>query len=94
MMVPPFEEAAFSQKPGEIGEPVKSPFGFHVIVVESHTTKPVTDVRADIEKALRPDVAKKEVQVMRDKANVQIDDAFFGPANTPEGAPAGAPPVK
>ena len=33
-MVKPFEDAAFSQAPGEVGEPVRSNFGFHVIRVE------------------------------------------------------------
>ena len=33
MMVPAFEEAAFRQKEGEIGNPVQSDFGWHVIRV-------------------------------------------------------------
>lgn len=89
MMVPPFEQAAFAQKVGEIGDPVKSPFGYHIIVVQSHNTKSLADVKGDIEKNLRPDMAKKEVQAMREKANVQIDDSFFGPAPAP--APAALP---
>jgi parvulin-like peptidyl-prolyl isomerase len=32
-MVPAFEEAAFSQEIGEIGEPVQSQFGYHIIQV-------------------------------------------------------------
>jgi peptidyl-prolyl cis-trans isomerase D len=32
-MVPEFENAAFSQKPNEIGDPVKTQFGYHIIQV-------------------------------------------------------------
>lgn len=34
--VPEFEAAVFSQKPGEIGPVVETPFGFHIVRVESH----------------------------------------------------------
>lgn len=36
-MVPEFEEAAFSQKIGVVGEPVKTQFGYHLIKVENKT---------------------------------------------------------
>jgi peptidyl-prolyl cis-trans isomerase C len=87
MMVPPFETAAFAQKVGEVGEPVKSPFGYHVIKVEEHKSKPVEEVRGDIEKALRPELAKKEVDGLRAKATVTVDDGFFGPAVAAPPAP-------
>jgi peptidyl-prolyl cis-trans isomerase C len=94
MMVPPFEQAAFSLKVGEISEPVKTPFGYHVIVVEEHKLKTLAEVKPDIEKSLRPEMARKAVQAMRDKTSVQIDDEFFGPpapAAAPGTAPAAAP---
>jgi len=104
MMVPPFEEAAFALKVGDVSEPVKTPFGYHIIVVEEHKTKTLAEVRPDIEKALRPEMARRAVQAMRDKANVQMDDSFFGPPPPPQGAipnphvgatlPAAAPPAK
>ena len=42
-MVPEFEKAAFSQKIGEIGEPVKSQFGYHIIQVLGHADVPLTE---------------------------------------------------
>jgi parvulin-like peptidyl-prolyl isomerase len=92
MMVPPFEQAAFALKIGEISEPVKSPFGYHIIVVQEHKLKTLADARPDIEKALRPEVARKAVEDMRAKNNVVIDDAFFGPAPAAPPMP-GAPPA-
>ena len=46
-MVPEFEEAAFSQEVGEIGEPVKSQFGFHIIQVIAHEDVPVDASRVE-----------------------------------------------
>jgi peptidyl-prolyl cis-trans isomerase C len=40
-MVEPFAEAAFKLEPGQVSEPVKSQFGWHVIKVEDRRSKPV-----------------------------------------------------
>ncbi|MCB8823096.1 peptidylprolyl isomerase [Microvirga rosea] len=40
-MVEPFAEAAFKLEPGQISDPVKSQFGWHVIKVEEKRTKPI-----------------------------------------------------
>lgn len=91
MMVPPFEQAAFAQKVGEIGKPVKSPFGYHIIEVTEHKGKSLADAKDDIEKAIRPEMARKAVEDMRTKATVKIDEGFFGPATPAAPSPA---PVK
>ncbi|HEX4135434.1 MAG TPA: peptidylprolyl isomerase [Bryobacteraceae bacterium] len=94
MMVPPFETAAFAAKVNEITEPVKTPFGYHLIKVESHQTKPLAEVRPEIEKKLRPELARTEIANMRKGASVQMDDGFFGPAApAPRILPAPAPPA-
>lgn len=35
-MVPAFEAAAFALRPGEVSEPVRSPYGWHLIKLEAH----------------------------------------------------------
>lgn len=35
-MVPAFEAVAFALRPGEVSEPVRSPYGWHLIKVEAH----------------------------------------------------------
>jgi len=79
-MVPPFEQAAFAAPVGQITEPVKSQFGYHLILVEKHETKTFDEVRGEIEKKIRPELAKKAVDDLRKQATVNIDESFFGPA--------------
>jgi peptidyl-prolyl cis-trans isomerase C len=91
MMVPPFEEAAFAAKVNEVTEPVKTPFGYHLIQVQSHVTKSVAEARPDIEKKLRPELARTAVDDLRKGATVHLDDGYFPPVPaTPAPGPAAA----
>lgn len=54
-MVPEFEKAAFAQKPGVVGEPVETGFGYHLIKVTEHkaASEPTLDsVREKIARKL------------------------------------------
>jgi peptidyl-prolyl cis-trans isomerase C len=93
MMVPPFEKAAFALKPGDISEPVLSPFGYHIIQVESHTTKSLDEVKPEIVAQLRPQAAREAVKELTGKAKVELNDSYFGAAPAAAGAPAGPAPA-
>jgi len=82
-MVPPFEKAAFALPVGQVSEPVKSQFGYHLILVEKHEAKTLDEVRPEIEKKLRPELAKQAVDNLRKQTPVKIDDSFFGPGTPP-----------
>jgi peptidyl-prolyl cis-trans isomerase D len=54
-MVKPFADVAFSMEAGEISQPVKTQFGWHVIKLEAKlpaSTTPLDEVRADIRKTI------------------------------------------
>jgi parvulin-like peptidyl-prolyl isomerase len=46
-MVQEFEDAAFSQAVGEIGKPVQSQYGYHIIQVLGHETRPISQSEFD-----------------------------------------------
>ena len=72
-MVPSFEEAAFKLKAGELSEPVKSPFGYHLIQVEERQAKSFDEVRGELTPKVLPELVKKQVEELVNKANVTLD---------------------
>jgi len=64
-MVPEFDKTAFSMKPGEISDLVKTQYGYHIIKLtdkKAATTKPLEEVRAQIEDQLKWERAQAEAQ--------------------------------
>ena len=68
-MVGPFEDAAFSLKPGETSEIVQSPFGFNIIRVEEvheEHQKPLEEVREEIVTTLKKESASAKAREAAD----------------------------
>lgn len=64
-MVPEFEQAAFSLKPGQISDLVKTTFGYHIIkVVDSQpeSVRPVADVKPEIVEQLKWQKAQQQAE--------------------------------
>ena len=83
-MVQPFEQAAFAAEPGKVTEPVKSPFGYHLILVESHAAKPFEETKPEIEQKMKPEMARKGLEDLKKKATIVFDPAYFSAPDAPK----------
>ena len=79
-MVKEFEDAAFSQPVGQVGDPVKSPFGYHLILVEQREAKSFESVRAQVASKIGPQQAQKGLDDLKKKTPPVFDDTYFGAA--------------
>ncbi len=77
-MVEPFAEAAFKLEPGQISDPVKSQFGWHVIKVEEKRTKPAPtfeETKDQVETYLARKAQQDLIMGLRKNAKIErLDD--------------------
>ena len=79
LMLPAFDKAAFSMKDGEVSDPVRSNFGWHVIKVEERRSvgvKSFEEMKQELMEKLRRQRTEKSVeqyvQELRQKATVEV----------------------
>lgn len=64
-MVPEFEQVAFTQKPGTISAPVKTTYGYHLIMVEKRTEAVTAKVEDFREKFAREIIQKDKIEDLK-----------------------------
>jgi peptidyl-prolyl cis-trans isomerase C len=77
-MVPEFDEVVFKAPVGQVTEPIKTAYGYHLILVEERKSKPFEDARAEIEQKIRPEMGQKAIEALKAKTTVVYDEAYFG----------------
>lgn len=77
-MVPEFATAAFKMKKGDVSDPVKSEFGWHIIKVEDR--RPVTPPTFDaLKESLKNELANKAMQKYVEDLLKKSDIKYYGP---------------
>ena len=78
-MVPEFEEAAFTQEIGEVGDVIETQFGFHLIKVSERHDAGVTDlaesreqIAAHLSQQSRQDAMRDYIDQIREEADIEF----------------------
>lgn len=89
-MVPPFDNAAFTQKVGEIGPVIETSFGYHIIKVEKHNqagAMPLSQVndrlKTYLENRKKQETVQKLIETLREHAKITYAEGEAAPATQP-----------
>src|ERR1700723_577277 len=98
-MVPEFSDAAFKLKEGEISEPVKTQFGWHIIKIEGSRTKsfpPFEQVKDQAARYVSQKAEQDAILHLHNAAKIELFDADgkpLPPATEAPADPSKAPPA-
>jgi peptidyl-prolyl cis-trans isomerase C len=93
-MVPEFAEAAFKMQPGQISDPVKSQFGWHIIQLEERRQKqfpPLDQVRDQVTRYVVQKSQSELILKLREAAKVERTEPEKPAEATPGAAATPAP---
>ncbi len=67
-----FDETIKKLNPGEISEPVKSKFGYHIIRLDDKLFQPFNSVKDDINQKIKDDMYQEYVKKLKEKADIKM----------------------
>jgi parvulin-like peptidyl-prolyl isomerase len=73
-MVPEFEDAAFSQEIGKIGKPVKTQYGYHIILVTDRSTKSFEEAKDICNNELFMTWFNEQIEAWKESADIVINN--------------------
>jgi foldase protein PrsA len=90
--VAPFDKFVFSAKTGELSQPIKTEYGWHVILVLSDVKPPSTTPLKDVRQSIRSTLLKQRQEAALDKWTKDVqekykDDIGYAPGYAPAPAP-------
>jgi peptidyl-prolyl cis-trans isomerase C len=94
-MVPEFANVAFQMFPGQVSNPVRTQFGYHIIKLEDRRNRPVPEyekVRDQIEAFVVRRAQTELIAQLRDKAKIERLDKKGAPATGTSPPVLNAPP--
>ncbi|MDQ2065113.1 peptidylprolyl isomerase [Xinfangfangia sp. CPCC 101601] len=83
MMVKPFEDAVVAATPGKVTDPVKSDFGWHIVLVKETRTaaQPTLDeMREELAVEIENKAVEAKITALTDAAKIERPGAAFDPA--------------
>jgi peptidyl-prolyl cis-trans isomerase C len=83
-VLPSIEETVCKMNPGEISDLVKSPFGYHVLRLDSKEVKTFDEVKDQIDQRLRPELTKKAIDALIGRVKVTKDPEYYAPEKPAE----------
>ena len=77
-MVPEFEKAIFEAEAGKLPPVIRTTYGYHILRVDSFTTTPFEEAKADLDKQERAAKVQAELGKLVDSVKPVYDPAYFG----------------
>jgi peptidyl-prolyl cis-trans isomerase C len=76
-MVPEFDHVVFEAPVGEVSQPVRTQFGYHLVQVQERSARPLAEVRPQLEGRIKQQQLQDRIEALKNSANVTFNESYF-----------------